>query len=210
MQCQFIRRMPEIQSNLLTLYQERTLQDTLDGLRWYPDANYIVREWAVTYGLSVETVACIVAAISPQCSWDRNLIIADDILNRRPASVGGALHANLAKAECIRNDRAKIMLPYFPHGPKVNTFAANLAGNYTIATVDTHGLQAALNDVQATYTLRWTPYQVFSQCYVNVAHTVGLLPAYFQAIIWHVWKRRYPWERKQQLRKQWHVIGMEG
>jgi hypothetical protein len=207
MPCQFVRRMPEIQQNLLSLYDKRTLQDETLGQSWYPRAHAIVREWADTYSYSIATVACVIAAVSPQCTWERNLIIADDILADRAISIGGALHVNIAKARHILADRSGQITPYFPYGPKVASFAVNLAGDYSHATIDTHAMQAALNDVQATYTLKWGPYAVFAQCYVNAAKIVGIEPATFQAILWHVWKRRYPHGTKQKLRQQWYVMG---
>ena len=207
MPCQFVARMPEIRRNLLRLYDKRTDADNLLGNEWYPRAHAIMLDWADTYSYSIATVACVTAAISPQCSWDRNLIIADDLLAGRLPSIGGALRVNVAKAQRILTDRSGQITPYFPYGPKVASFAVNLAGDYSHATIDTHAMQAGLNDVQATYTLKWGPYAVFAQCYVNTARIVGIEPATFQAIIWHVWKRKYPRTAKLQLRRQWHVMG---
>ena len=207
MACQFVARMPEIQRNLLRLYREKSKADNTLGRAWYPKAHNIVCEWADTYGYSIATVACVIAAISPQCSWDRNLIIADDVLAGRAVSIGGALNANLTKARRILADRSGQITPYFPYGPKVASFACNLAGDYQEATIDTHAMQAGLNDVQATYTLKWRPYAVFAQCYVNAAKVIGIDPATFQAIIWHIWKRKYPHGTKQKLRQQWYVMG---
>src|SRR6266404_4335581 len=199
--------MPEIQRNLLKLYRDAAYEDMVQGNEWYPRAHAIMLEWADTYGFSIATVACVTAAISPQCSWERNLIIAEDLLAGRLPSIGGALNVNVRKAQRIIANRAGQITPYFPYGPKVASFAVNLAGDYSHATIDTHAMQAGLNDVQATYTLKWGPYAVFAQCYVNAAKIVGIDPATFQAIIWHVWKRKYPRTVKLQLRRQWHVMG---
>jgi hypothetical protein len=117
------------------------------------------------------------------------------------------LPANVRKARKILSDRATTIADYMPFGYKVNTFAANLAGNFDVATVDTHGIQAALNNVEATVTLKRTSYDVFSQCYVNAAHRAGLDAATFQAIIWHTWKRMYPRAMKIQVRRQWFITG---
>ena len=209
MQCQFLRRMPELEANILKLYQHASDVDTIDGLAWYPNAHHIICDWANTYRLPIATVACVTAALSPQLAWKRNLIIADDVLAGRPPSIGGCLNSCLRKAIRIRDNRATDTRSYFPQGPKVESFSRNLAGDYSIATVDTHMVQAALADVEATVTLRWLPYAVFSQCYGNVARTVGLEPAICQAILWHTWRRLYPRVTKIQRRRQWHVIGME-
>lgn len=207
MACQFDARKPEMVRNLLKLYRSATPEDIRLGSRWYEDAHRIVIEWADTYGFSIATVACVIAAISPHCGWNRNLIIADDILAGRAQSIGGALHLNVRKAERIRDDRADDTIPYFPQGPKVKSFAHNLAGDWSCVTVDTHATQAALNDVLATVYLKWQPYHCFAACYCLAAAKLGIEPAVFQAIIWHVWKRRYPWGKKQKIRQQWSVCG---
>lgn len=207
MACQFDKRIPEITNNLVLLYRHKTAADMSLGLAWYPQAHAIMLEWAHTYSYSIATVACVTAAISPQCSWERNLIIADDILAGRAVSIGGALHSNIRKAERIRNDRAGQITPYFPQGPKVASFACNLAGDSSIVTVDTHAMQAGLADVKADYRLPWKPYAVFAECYRLAAYRVKVAPADFQAIIWHTWKRLNPPASKRNKRRQWEVIG---
>ena len=208
MRCQWIARKPELIANLVGLYRgQTTAEDKALGVAWYPTARAIVREWADTYDLPIATVACVMAAISPQCNWERNLVIAADVLSGSAVSIGGALHVNVAKARRILEDKATATLEYFPTGPKVASFALNLAGNDNAITVDGHAAQAAVADVQARFTLPWTPYLIFAECYERAADTVGLAGAEFQAIIWHTWKRKYPWGVKQKLRQQWSVIG---
>ena len=217
--CQFDSRVDEITNNLVSLYEAHSNgYDLVQGEAWYPEARRIVNEWAVTYGYHPETVACVIAAISPQCPWPRNLIIADDILARRYPSIG-AIKVNIAKAEALRDDKltekhdyqfsgvCRRMREAFPTGPKVNNFAQNLAGDNAVVTVDTHAMQAALNDVKSTYTLKWAPYNVFARCYVDAAKRIGRAPAEFQAIIWHTWKRLNPPASKRNKRRQWEVIG---
>lgn len=218
MSCQFDSRVDEITDNLVTLYNRSSNgYDIVQGERWYPEARRIVNEWSATYGYHPETVACVIAAISPQCSWERNLIIADDILANRQPSIGG-LAINVRKAEAIRDDNhpsgsnayptmADRMRASFPGGPKVNSFAHNLVGLNHMVTVDAHAMQAALNDVKSTYTLKWGPYNVFARCYVDAATRIGRSPAEFQAIIWHTWKRLNPPASKRNQRRQWEVIG---
>ena len=207
MSCQFTRRIPELRRNITLLYRRHTIDaDIVAGTSWYPNARHIVMEWATHYGYHDVTVACVIAALSPQCSWERNLIIADDILAGRTPSLG-ALRKNVAKAQAIRLKPAPNLLHYFPHGPKVFSFACNLAGDDSFVTVDTHMMQAALADVQANYQLPWTPYSIFAQCYQDVAIAQGIAPATFQAILWHTWKRLHPAARKRIDRQQWHVVG---
>jgi len=163
-----------------------------------------MRDWSDSYGVSIATAACVTAAISPQCDWNRNLIIADEVLAGAVVpSIGGALHANIAKARAIYRDKAGTTMGYFKSGPKVASFAANLAGDYSLVTVDTHAVQAALCDVEVTLCLKWNVYEAFASAYVNAAKRVKLEPAFFQAVIWHTWKRIYPPAKKRSVRTQW-------
>lgn len=207
--CQFDSRRAEIKRNLSSLYARAQPIDIEDGEFWYATAQHIVAEWAGTYRLYDTTVACVIAALSPQCEWTRNLIIADDILAGRNPSIGGALHACIRKAEILRDTcGATLLLPIadrmrlvFPCGPKVNSFAQNLAGDMNVVTIDSHACQAGLNDPTADYRLGWYPYSVFADCYREMAHKVGRKPAVFQAILWHTWKALYPRKAKNHVKR---------
>jgi hypothetical protein len=216
--CQYDAQRPAIVRNLLKVYRLATPIDIDMGVAWYPEAQAIVREWASHNRYTVDTVACVTAALSPQLEWTRNLVIADDVLAQRVPSIGGVLHSNLRKAEQLRDrdeldSRAKTigvrMLEAFVGGPKVNNFASNLSGDMTCVTVDTHAAQAGLFDPLAVVRLPWTPYRIFAECYMRASAKAGRQPAEFQAIVWHVWKRLYPRVWKIQNRTQWFAISTE-
>jgi hypothetical protein len=195
--------------NLLSLFSVRSEQDSILGAGWYPAANAIVHEWARTYHRNFVTVACVIAAISPQCEWERNLIIADDVLAERAISIGGALHENIRKARAILADNATTTTKYFKSGPKVFAFACNLAGAYDYPTIDTHASQAAMGDVRFTVGLKLNHYEAFSRAYIAAASRVDVKPAFFQSIIWHTWKRLHPRVAKIRARTQWIAIETE-
>lgn len=224
MATRFESQRPQICRNLLKAYRQVLDVDKLEGSAWYPLAQSIVKQWSEHYRYSVDTVAAVVAAISPQVEWSRNLIIADDVLAQRVPSVGGVLHVNLRKAERLRDsdyrtmrqwdsDSSKVwdldtrMLEQFPTGPKVLNFARNLAGDMSAVTVDTHALQCALNDPLSMVDIRPAIYTVIAECYMDTASVAQLSPATFQAILWHSWKRRYPRTWKIQHRTQWSAMG---
>ncbi len=216
----------ELCRNLRKQWRKVEPTDTSEGLAWYPLAQGIVKQWSDHYRYSVDTVAAVVAAISPQVEWTRNLVIADDVLACRPPSIGGVLHTNLRKAERLRDTdyrstwtSAKVgeietpwtlearMLEQFKAGPKVLNFARNLAGDMSAVTVDTHAFQCALNDPLSTLTIRPITYQIVAECYALIADEVGVAPAAFQAVLWHAWKRQYPRVWKIQHRTQWTALG---
>jgi len=198
-------RRAEMRANLLRRYALASESDMVTGRAWYGTARDIIDDWARAYHVSRETAACVTAAISPQCEWTRNLIIADDILAGRNPSVGGSLPRNVDKARAIlgtMGDRSfdvqQVMSTAFPAGPKVNAFARNLAGDESAVTVDTHAAQAAVNDPTAfTNGVKPAVYRIIAEVYQAAAAEVGITPAQFQAVIWTAWKRLYPRESKK-------------
>jgi hypothetical protein len=161
-----------------------------------------MHEWSKAYGVSVETAACVTAALSPQVEWTRNLIVADDILAGRYPSIGGCLPANIRKAYRLLEMSAKVedMLTVFPFGPKVNCFAANLAGDDSLITIDGHAAQAALDDPRFVKPLKWSHYGDFALAYASAALALGVRPSAFQAVIWLAWRERYPRVVKRNIR----------
>jgi hypothetical protein len=192
-----------MRANIAHVYSLATADDIRRGNAWYPLAHGIVREWADTFGRSMANVACIIAALSPQNEWTRNLIQADDILHGNMPSIGG-IAANIRKARAIRDDNATDTIDYFPTGFKVRAFACNLAGDYSLVTIDTHALQIAAGEVSANLRIRtWDNYATFAGVYTAVAKRFKLEPAILQAITWITWKRLYSPEHKRSVRRRW-------
>ena len=196
--------LPAMRQNIAHVYSLATAQEHTDGMTWYPRVHAIVCDWADTFERSIANVACVVAALSPQCAWTRNLIIAADVLSGNPPSIGGSITSFLRIAERIRDDRATDTVTYFKQGCKVRSFAANLAGNFDIVTVDTHGAQVAAGCPKANLRVdTWARYEPVARAYVETAQHIGIRPSELQAITWLVWKRLYPQGRKIALRSRW-------
>jgi hypothetical protein len=186
-------------AHILRVYRLATQDEIARGMQWYPLVHNIIVNWAETFGRSIANVACIVAALSPQLRWDRNLIIAADALRGRKSSIGGVLPTNLRKAIAIRDDYATDMAGYFIHGCKVRCFAANLAGNFDTVTADTHATQIAAGDVRNTLRVdTWKRYEPVANAFVTAARRGKLKPAEIQAITWITWKRLYPHKQNQR------------
>lgn len=191
-------------TNITSVYSVATRAERDTGKRWYPSAHSIVVEWAETFERPIANVACVVAALSPQCEWSRNLLIAADVLAGHPPSIGGALRSNLLKAERIRDDRATDTVGYFKVGCKVRSFAANLAGNLDVVTVDTHAAQIAAGSPLANLRIgEWKQYEPVASAYVGAATRLRLRPSELQAITWLAWKRLYPATNKRAIRRAW-------
>lgn len=191
---------PIYRRHLRALWQTQVLPaDIVTGAQWYPVARATVNRWAIQYGHAPATVACVIAAVSPQLDWARNLLIAEDIIAGGLPSLGGGLPANIRKAVILRDTHATSTLDLFPSGPKVASFAFNLMGSDAHVTVDAHALQAAMNNPLHTLSVHAPAYEVFANAYRAVAKEWGWSPAAFQAVIWTTWKRLYPRETKKSI-----------
>lgn len=175
--------------NLRKLYTLATPTDLREGLAWYPAAANGAVIWGAQFNVSAATVASVIAAISPQCDWTSNLRCAFEVLAGQSLVTGGALPVNVAKARAILAARALSPNTHFKSAPKVSAFAANLSGNGERVTIDTHAVQAALNDPLWRKSLHAPQYRIFADVYALVAREVELRPCDFQAVIWCAWKR---------------------
>jgi hypothetical protein len=188
--------------NLLKLYARATDADKREGLAWYPTATNGARVWSATFDVDARTVASVIAAISPQCDWTSNLRIALELLSGQTLVTGGALPCNVRTARRILSDRALAPDAYFKSAPKVCAFAQNLSGNGARVTIDTHAVQAAVNDPLWRKSLHAPQYQVFADVYADVARELNIRPCDFQAVIWCTWKRIHPTTSKQRMLRE--------
>lgn len=189
-------------ANLRRAFARATDADKREGVAWYPTAQAGCDTWANGFSLDSRTIACVIAAISPQCDWTSNLRIAFEVLAGQALVTGGALRVNVEKARAILEDKAVTLDRYFKNGPKVTAFAANLSGDARAVTVDQHAVQAAMNNPTWSHGVKPNVYAIVADCYRTVADELGLRPCDFQAIIWCAWKRRYPAARKRAIKRK--------
>lgn len=150
-----------------------TADDIERGRDWYPLARKVARQLATRYGVSVDTAAGVIAALSPRCSWAENMAAGETILRAHadgapvPATLPGVYGVNVAKAARIaahpgpypRCDGTRIgargrrvvchghrdgcPAADYLHGPKVTEFAATIGGNRDGRVMDVWATRAA-------------------------------------------------------------------
>ena len=193
MKVKYTELVPVFKANLQAVFELATTDELVEGLAWYRVAREAILDLAAAHGVSPAVAVLIVAALSPQCKWEDNLAVAEQIFARKPKvrSFGGCLKANILKAQDILRESATTLDAHFREAPKVRAFAANLGGNLDAVTVDTHAGQAAWAD--PLHNGKWTlaQYRVIASVYQKLALEVGLQPAALQAVVWVVWKRLY-------------------
>ena len=183
--------------NLLTVFEQATPQEVIEGMTWYDEAHRLACSISDQFGVSLDVVAGVIAALSPRSKWERNIadgrnIIAAQAAGEDPAAIPVTTF-NRNKARAI-----EILQAGTRHGAlsgqKVCAFADNIedpGGNSV--TVDSHAFNAWVGEraiINGTGP-RITPKR-FRECaadYQKVASLYGIRPSQAQAIIWLVWKR---------------------
>ena len=188
-------------ASYVALYHEATPEDVAYGRDWYAAARRQVAEWAVLAERPVANIAALVAVLSPQCPWPANLAIAEELLMHGEARTHGALPVNVDKALRVLHENLTDTRVVMPTGNKVANFAANLAGDDSAVTVDSHMTQAAWNDPTVEAFPRRNEYDAYALAVRLAADETGEAPACLQAIVWVVWKRLHVSGRKRHVRK---------
>lgn len=190
-----------MKKNLISLYDSATPDELNVGLNWYPVAHEQIRVWAKQYNRTVDNVACIMAACSPQQSWERNISLTERALEGLP--LPEMTNAFKAKVKKIVQDRIRDTTLVFKNAPKVESFSYNLMGEYWPVTIDTHMIQAIHNNPLMSGKIKPIQYDKYVNIVREAAWKVGVKqPAIFQAVCWVVWRGRYSPEEKRAMQRR--------
>jgi hypothetical protein len=170
--------------NIVREYHEYSIPS--DEL-WYHE----VHEWAGTLG-DIKMVAGVIAALSPNLSWDRNKILAQQAVDT--GLVSGALPLSCQRANEIMagNDPLDVL-----GGNKTRSFYSNIAFPYgdKDVTIDRHSLAIALGrkvtDSEQKKLSSKNFYSTVISAYHDAAEELGILPSELQATTWCSWRRRF-------------------
>ena len=190
--------------NILKIYKLATPEEKRDGVVWYVNAYADCKRIALDTKVPVHIVVGVVAALSPNNKWDRNITNARDLIEgylngEHVESIKvSTYHAMKHKAWSILDampdeDGVSLIL----NGQKITSFYRNIMGHDT-CTVDGHarniyyGERHGLTDDKSNVGKR--EYFEISQAYVKAGKRVRVngrsLKAFeIQAITWVVWRR---------------------
>lgn len=163
------------------------------GAQWYPIARAWVVDRANELDLSIEYVAAVLAAFSPQTRWVDNLVYADTFL-RTGQRARGAMTSSYSRAVRIGlADDPVLALTQGSKtrkisGQKMFAFANNILGSNVHVTVDVWAARAALDTddkADTTKVLGWVgAYDKIALAYMKAAATLGVSPSVVQATVW--------------------------
>jgi len=187
--------------NITSVYRDADETQHAEGLLWYPDAQKAAHIIAAKYGIAVYIVVAVIAALSPNNKWTRNVINAEMLIAAFLRGDGidavkvSTYHAMKNKAWDILAarpdyDGAKRMLK----GQKITSFFMDIMGEFNV-TIDGHARNIAydekvgLTDDRTNIGVR--EYRALQAAYEEAARRIGLMPYQLQAITWRVWRDRH-------------------
>ena len=154
------------------------------GLNWYKQANVFCKEVAHNTGLTVETVAMVVSALSPAVSWELNKIQAEQMCNAfrdglpLDTVTTSTYESNRLKAWDILQGKKTITVK----SPKTYAFYRNIMLNVDSVTIDRWILRVMFN--RPLKSLTALKYRQCEQIYREAAIDLDLKPFELQAITW--------------------------
>lgn len=180
---------------LVRLFGEATPAERTAGLRWYADAHAWADGLATRYGVTVDQVAGITAALSPQTSWPENQRRTELLLSGRRVP---GFRWGRDKAERIRDGESPAEVLSEGRGPKSLAFYDNISRPTTsdTVTIDRHAVHAYLgmildDNARGRVLNPKGNYERIADAYRHAAARVGVRAHVLQAVVWLVWRNRY-------------------
>jgi len=180
-------RQTQIRKNLQAIYKTTTKQEQRNGKQWYKTANSLALEIAQATGnaYTLETVAEVIAALSPRNKWERNILDAQNVLTAHQ----NGIHPNEINVCTFNGNKAKAfdIAQGFDQikdtAKKTFAFTKNILLDGDFVTIDLWHLRACFG---TTITTGLTPkaYETIQRITIQEAQKVGLTGYEFQAIIW--------------------------
>lgn len=181
---------------ILDIYAQATPKELERGMRWYEDAHKWAGEVADKYGVGIETVAAVTAALSPANKWPRNKEDTEKLLaaytsGKEPWDVSVCTY-NKNKARAIKAIKEGMEAI---SGPKTKNFGLNILepdGDHPVV-IDRHAYNITQGEriiINKSGT-KVTPgrYKKAAAKYRHIAEELGIRPNQLQAVTWVVWRR---------------------
>lgn len=178
----------DIAEQLEAVYRHASSETIAQGRQWYVMARDIATGIAHRHNLTLEQSASVIALLSPRTSWETNITNAE-LAASGSVSFGMFTWQAYRLPMILADETGRSDLV---HGPKVESFRANILGDWTRVTVDIWAIRAATGDLTLgddaykAMTGTRTRYEILADGYRLAAERAGLSPAELQAVTWLV------------------------
>jgi hypothetical protein len=160
---------------ILTAYSKASGREVAEGAVWYPNARELAYELAGEYVAG----AGVIASLSPQIQWDRNVQLARDAYADH---FHGQVYNAIWKArQCMTGADPDTVLP---RGKKTWHFYHSIVNPTTTehVTIDRHAAGIALG--RATAQIGTKLYREIASAYFEAAKIIGRPVSELQAVTW--------------------------
>lgn len=188
--------------NILKVFRLATENEVHNGTVWYGIAQHEAANIAYAFDLPIRIVVGVIAALSPNNKWERNITNASDMI--AVYLRGGDVNECKPSTYLKMRDKAWSILQQMPatdddvikilNGQKIVSFFRNILGHDT-CTVDGHafnianGKRIGLTDPEVN--ISKGQYRELQNAYSRAGKRVGLKSYQIQAITWVAWKRMH-------------------
>jgi hypothetical protein len=169
--------------HILAHYEASNAQEKQYGKHWYEAAHTFALGLAHKYSLTLKQSAGIIAALSPQTSWARNMTMAEEMAQTGKTR---GLGVSIQKAQDIRNGKDPDDVVT---ANKTNSFYHNILDpkNDDHVTIDRHAVALAIGP-SSRYDIGSLDnvghYQAFVDAYKEAAQQMGMRPHEMQSTTW--------------------------
>ena len=160
-----------------------TDKDIQYGMSWYWTAHRACQRQAALYGIPVEKFIAMVAVLSPQKRWEKNITdVISFLTHGSKARIFATKRQKLLCADILHNENND--LESLLGGLKVTSFYSNMLKpwKHDKVTIDRH----AMRSIDFTKSLTKKQYGEIQVAHQEVALEKGVKPHELQAIIWSV------------------------
>ena len=191
--------------NIINIYNLATPEEIKHGVTWYKKAYIESKKLALKYDIPIHIVIGVIAGLSPNNKWDRNIQNADTMI--KAFINGNAIESFKVSTYNKMKEKAWLILETMPNyeetitilnGKKIVSFYKNINGDETELTIDGHARNIFYNDRQGLTTPKTNitklEYAKIQKAYLKASKKIkvngSVLKAYeLQAITWLAWKR---------------------
>jgi len=175
--------------NIETIYSNCTSDDIINGRTWYENAKSFSIYLSKKYNVTEIQSAGIIAALSPQKSWDVNTKIAENFIESN-GSASVHTGVQLAKSKHILYSPLTKEEVYLTlGGKKTKNFFYNIymPECKDFITIDRHHLNVCYaEDIKGCTDKQ---YEFLKENTSIFANKINMLPSILQATLWVCWKR---------------------
>jgi hypothetical protein len=182
--------------NMKNVYNNCNEEDLNNGKDWYKRANLFCLNLSEKYKISPLKVSGIISALSPQKSWENNMLIAEEFIRTNGVVTRHTFMQTSKARKILRYAKTTNDVENCLGGLKTINFFNNIYNPHSkkYVTVDRHHLYLSIGiDIQGC-----TPkqYNFIKENTIIFANELDIIPNELQSTLWVCWKRIKKYEKE--------------